>query len=97
MLLKNLFDRKKLFESGDKSFLDRLNLIYNAAKQANKTINSEQMPDEGTIPVWITNDGLKSKTAHVTFAELAEAIEEVARYAAILSNPPNAGFVQESP
>jgi hypothetical protein len=64
-----------------------LNFVYNSAKHANKTIASGQMPNEGTIPVWITNDGLNSRTAYVTFAELAEAIEEVARFADLLSNP----------
>lgn len=50
-----------LFQSGDGSFEDRLNKLYNASKH--------QVANEG-LPVWFSNVGVYSSVASITFEEI---------------------------
>src|SRR5688572_9939357 len=49
----------KIFEAGDGSPHHRLNFLYNRSKHIYAAINSGQLPSGGTVPLWITNDGLE--------------------------------------
>lgn len=68
--------------------MQRLNLLYNRAKHAEKAITSQQLPLDGTLPVWLKNDGLHSVEASLTFAEIAEILEDLARFAEAAQDPP---------
>jgi hypothetical protein len=76
-----------LFERGDGSGLQRLNLLYNRTKHAEKAITAEQLPLDGTLPVWLKNDGLHSVETSLTFEEIAEMLEELAVWAEAAQNP----------
>jgi hypothetical protein len=51
------------------------------------TINSGQLPPDGTIPVWLTNDGLQAVDGKLTFAEIAEILVDLAKWADAARDP----------
>jgi hypothetical protein len=46
----------------------------------NKAINSDQLAPGSTLAVWLTNDGLRALDGRLTFDEMAEILEELARW-----------------
>lgn len=57
------------FKTGDGSFEEHLNLIYNASKH--------DRPGQ-ELPVWFTNNGISSAKAEITFAELENFLSKMA-------------------
>jgi len=78
---------KVLFDPGDGSVAQRLNLLYNRAKHAEKAITSQQIPPDGTLPVWLKNDGLHCVESSLAFGEMAEILGDLARWADIVQDP----------
>ena len=76
-----------LFTPRDGSAMQRLNLLYNRAKHAESAITAEQLPPDGTLPLWLKNDGLHSVESSLTFEEIAEMLEELAIWADAAQNP----------
>jgi hypothetical protein len=74
------FSRKilgeKLFDSNDGSPLDRLNKISNVSKRQVATDDQ---------PVWITNTGIETEQASITFGELEELLRACAKLATRLT------------
>jgi hypothetical protein len=79
--------QKVLFEPGDGSVAQRLNLLYNRAKHAKKAITSHQLPPDGTLPVWLKNDGLHCVESSLTFEEIAEVLKDLAHWAEAVQDP----------
>ena len=79
--------QKILFTPGDGSTMQRLNLLYNRSKHAESAITAEQLPPDGTLPVWLRNDGLHSVESSLTFEEIAEMLEDLAVWADAAQNP----------
>ena len=79
--------QKILFTPGDGSIMQRLNLLYNRTKHAEKAITAEQLPPDGTLPVWLKNDGLHSVESRLTFDEIAKMLEDLAVWADAAQNP----------
>jgi hypothetical protein len=77
---KNVFDDKT-------TDLGRLNALYNEMKHAESRIENGQMPERGTSPVWLTNDGLESTDARLGYGEAFEILRLVGRYAHALEDP----------
>jgi hypothetical protein len=71
----------------DGSVIQRLNLLYNRTKHLETAINSGQLPPDGTLPVWLTNDGLQAVDAELTFTELAGILTDLAKWADAAQNP----------
>jgi hypothetical protein len=67
--------------------MQRLNLLYNRAKHAESAITSQQLPPDGTLPVWLTNDGLKCVESSLTFQEMAELLGDLAHWAEAVQDP----------
>ncbi len=76
-----------LFDKGDGSIVQRLNLLYNRTKHVETAINSGQLPPGGTLPVWLTNDGLEAVDAKLSFAEIAEVLTDLAKWADAAQDP----------
>lgn len=68
---------RKLFEKGDGSPYERLNLIYNNSKHA----DPEALPRGHLHAVWLRNEGLFTKGANLAFEEFRELIGEIGRLA----------------
>jgi len=80
-------NQKILFKQGDGSILERLNLLYNWSKHAEKAIEAGQLPAEGTLAVGLTNNGLRSADSRLTYDEMAEMLEELARWSDAAQDP----------
>ena len=76
-----------LFVKDDGSVLERLHLLYNRTKHLETAINSGQLPPDGTIPVWLTNDGLQAVDGKLTFAEIVEILTDLAKWAEAAQDP----------
>jgi hypothetical protein len=85
--LLNMGERS-LFTRQDGSLLQRLSLLYGRAKHAEKAITTAgQLPENGTLAVWLTNDGLRSTDSYLTFGETAEILQQLARFANAVQDP----------
>ncbi len=80
--------RKSLFVMGDGSVLERLNAMYNRAKHAEEAIGRGEFPEEGTLPVWMEDAGLRSTNSHLSWEEMASILnEDLAKWANLLQDP----------
>jgi hypothetical protein len=88
-LLEKAFSLE-LFRKGSASELQRLNALYNQMKHVESQIECAQIPAGATVPVWLTNDGLKSTDAVLSFVETGRILEVVASWADVLVDPKSA-------
>jgi hypothetical protein len=81
---------QRTFEPDDGSIYQRLNLLYNRSKHVESAIMSDppQLPEDGTLAVWLKNDGLHCSDGYLTFEEVAEFLESLARVADAVQDPP---------
>jgi hypothetical protein len=84
--------QRVLYDREDGSVLQRLNRLHNLTKHIESAIkgpvaDGPQFPDEGTLPVWLANDGLHSVEGVLTFAEIADILEDLARWCDAAQNP----------
>jgi hypothetical protein len=63
---------QKFFERNDKSEGERLNLLYVDSKHMDRMIDGGKIPTEATAAVWITNHGLESSRATLSFDSFAK-------------------------
>jgi len=77
----------QLFEQGDGSVEERLNKLYNQMKHVESRIENAQILDGATVPVWLSNEGLVSIDATLTFTETGEVLSDIAKWANILQDP----------
>ncbi len=87
-LVRNTKQKLKIFDTRDDSPFERLDCLYGRTKHIEKAVRTDgQMPDLGTLPVWLTNDGLKATDKLLTFAELAKILTDLAARADALQDP----------
>lgn len=70
------FGKGNIYKKDDGSVLDKLNKIYNDSKHAEGIIRKGSLNEDYTIPMWITNEGLESPRAFLSFQELKEVLLE---------------------
>jgi serine/threonine protein kinase len=80
----------KAFEKRDGTVEQRLNALYNEMKHIESRIENGQMSSGSTVPVWLENEGLRSVDTTLTFAETAEVLKELAKYATAVMDPATA-------
>ena len=90
-LLQHPFGVPKIYDKGDGSVQEKLNTLYNQMKHVESRIDCGQMPNNGTVPVWLVNAGLKSVDASMTFFETTEVLKELSKFATILQDPVSSG------
>ena len=76
---------EKFFEKDDKSEAKRLQMLYVGSKHMDSVIAGGKIPTEATVAVWITNHGLESSRATLSFDELLEMLLNMGRLAERLS------------
>jgi hypothetical protein len=79
-----------LFSPRDGSPHQRLNSVYNRSKHHASAIQNGQLPEDGTIAVWLVNHGLCSTDSWLTFDEMAEILDELARWSDAVQDPSTA-------
>jgi hypothetical protein len=75
------------FVQGQGSVEERLNNLYNQMKHVEGRIESGQMVEGATVPVWLTNDGLRSTDALLRYSETGDILRDLAKWAGIVVNP----------
>jgi predicted RNA-binding Zn-ribbon protein involved in translation (DUF1610 family) len=75
----------KFFQKNDNSEAERLHTLYVDSKHMDQMIDGGRLPTEATAAIWITNLGLESSRATVTFDELFEMLRHMAELADQLS------------
>jgi predicted RNA-binding Zn-ribbon protein involved in translation (DUF1610 family) len=65
---------KRLFEQNDGSEAERLQMLYVDSKHMDRMIEGGKIPTEATAAIWITNNGLESSRAGLSFDELLEML-----------------------
>lgn len=75
------------FEQGTDSVQERVNLLYNSMKHAESRIERGQILEGATTPVWLTNEGIQSTDAMLTYADTAETLRDIAEWAGFLVDP----------
>jgi hypothetical protein len=76
-----------LFGPRDGTPHQRLHSLYNRSKHHASAIQNDQLPEDGTIAVWLVNDGLRSTDSWLTFDEMAEILDELARWSDAVQDP----------
>jgi len=93
LLLRSLFkfltkqDVPRVFVPGEGSVEERLNHLYNQMKHVESRIENGQIIEGATIPVWLTNGGLRSTDALLTYAETGDILRYLAKWANIIVDP----------
>jgi hypothetical protein len=87
VLLGRILDQKKIFNKGTLTREEKLNRLYNDSKHAESRIEQGKMPKHGTIPVWLTKEGLQSHNTGLSFVEAAEILEDLGKWATLLQDP----------
>ena len=76
-----------VFVAGDESREQRAYELANAIKHWGGHVASQKHDESLTIPVWLTNDGLKSHKYQISFSDLATLVSEIAVVADELQDP----------
>jgi hypothetical protein len=56
-------------------------------KHVESRIENGQIIEGATIPVWLTNEGLRSTDALLTYAETGDILRDLAKWANIVVDP----------
>jgi hypothetical protein len=73
-----------LFKKGEDTVLERLNSLHNLSKHP----TDEAFPDDATLVIWLRNNGICSKTTHLTFDEMAnDILKDLAKWADRMQDP----------
>ena len=72
---------EKFFEPNDGSEAERLQILYVDSKHMDQMIDGGKIPSEATSAVRITNRGLESSRAALSFEELPEMLLNMGRLA----------------
>jgi hypothetical protein len=71
----------KLFEPGDNSPAEKLQIVYVDSKHMDQMIHGDKLPQEATTGIWITDFGLESSRGSITFDELYELLTDMNKLA----------------
>ena len=76
-----------VFVEGDGSRDQRAYAIANTIKHWGGDVAAERHEEHQTIPVWLLNEGLTTRSHQLSFAELATIVAEIATVADALQDP----------
>ena len=90
-LLQFFLETEKVFNQGDNTSKERLNILYNRLKHTESAIERGQMPTNSlTFSAWLTNDGIYCEDGGITFIECTDLLCHIGNYANILQDPVSA-------
>ena len=85
--LSERLNETRPFEGNDGSVEQRVNLLYNRSKHSDTAISAGQLPPEGTIPVWMEDDGLHGVDVMLRWGETGEVLRDLSKFANMLEDP----------
>jgi hypothetical protein len=78
------------FEKGDGTAQEKINCLYNHLKHVDSRIELGSILQGKLMPVWMTNDGLLSADASLSYTEAADCLLALVDFADILKDPQSA-------
>jgi hypothetical protein len=81
---------KPFFEKKHKSEFARLERIYVHSRHAHELFDSQQVPRDLTLTLWLTADGLKCVQGVLSYTELADILSMLGRLSTLIANPTTA-------
>lgn len=75
------------FKPGDGSVIQRMHALHTRAKHAEAAIERGDFMEDAPLCVWLTNEGLRSTDAELSFVEAAEVLDDLARWASAVQDP----------
>ncbi len=81
-----------VFKENDGTFEQRAYFMANTVKHWGSDVFAGRHRDEHTVPLWLTNTGLKTYSHLITYCELAKLISEIASIANELQDPVSWGI-----
>ena len=83
---KDLKD-EPVFKDGDGTSEEQAYYIANTIKHFGSDIAADRHAEEDTVPLWLTNVGLKTRTHQISYANVATLVSAVASVADELQDP----------
>ncbi len=77
-LVKKL-NKKAVFQENDGTSEQRAYSLHNRIKHHASDIADGELAGDDTVVLWLTNSGYKSKGHHLTYAEFADLVRDVAK------------------
>jgi hypothetical protein len=77
---------ERFWQKGDGSILEKINTLYNYTKHAEDKI--KQKSEVVGYHIWLTNSGISCEKGSVSYAEITEALIDLADNAKYYGNPP---------
>ena len=74
-----------LYEPGDGSVWEKLQILYVDSKHMNMMIAGEKIPSAATTGIWITNTGIESGRGTLSFTDLYDMLQHMRDLAVRLS------------
>jgi len=87
MLMRHLLANSSLYENGDGSEFDRLNKLYNYIKHCDSKLCNGNFPENATMSIWLTNEGIHCMDAALKYSEIVEVLEDIANGANRFGDP----------
>jgi hypothetical protein len=85
--MKQEFKDEPVFKEGDGTPEQRAYAIANKIKHFGSDVAAEKHGESDSVPMWLTNGGVCTRTTELKFAELANLVSEVAAAADELQGP----------
>ncbi|WP_332767411.1 hypothetical protein [Phenylobacterium sp.] len=92
-LRENMFDRKGARTDAECRIWEASNRLKHYGEDIRRGLNEAHW----TLPLWLTGQGLKTRTGNVSYEELAGCLRVFAKMADMLQNPASFSFGQPKP
>ena len=92
--MKRDLNDQPVFNEGDGTPEQRAYVMANTIKHFGSDVAAGRHEDSETIPLWLTNDGLHTRTIELRYGELARLISQVSTAADELQDPKSFGDVR---
>lgn len=91
---------EKIYQRGEGTLEERMGILWGRTKHHVDQMHQTPLSDNLTIPVWLSNEGLHTTKAMVTFVEFASTVENMVHLAEHIVDPRTARekvLAEESP
>jgi len=87
----------RCLRAGDGSPLQRLHALHTRAKHAEAAIERGDFVEDSPLCVWLTNNGLRSTASQLAFDEIADILDDLAKWADAVQDPATMAAKLDSP
>ena len=85
--MKKEFKDERVFKPGDGTPEQRAYDIATTIKHFGSAVADDRHDESDTVPMWLSNEGLRTRATELKFVELAQHVSEVASAADELQDP----------